>query len=258
MLISLDSGLTSTMAIIGLKAFPGGAGRRARQSRRRAGRRADHRRRRGAADSLRRSAAVRRGAVPGADRHADRAAVGPVRHARGARPCLGRPRASGYFRTGYAQDLALVQTRAERIGLAAFLSWSCWLSVHRLALSARSRLPGVPRLDRRAVADAAHRLCRADLARPCRACSPPAPSPPAFCSRNSRAVLADAAGGGRDRDRARRRLRPAVAAAARALSRGQHAGAAFRRRLSRRRIRDQARLLDRHPRSIRRALPASS
>ena len=31
------------------------------------------------------------------------------------------PRASGYFRTGYAQDLALVQTRAERIGLLAFL-----------------------------------------------------------------------------------------------------------------------------------------
>jgi branched-chain amino acid transport system permease protein len=31
------------------------------------------------------------------------------------------PRASGYFRTGYGQDLALVQTRAERISLAVFL-----------------------------------------------------------------------------------------------------------------------------------------
>ena len=31
------------------------------------------------------------------------------------------PRASGYFRTGYGQDLALVQTRAERIGLAIFV-----------------------------------------------------------------------------------------------------------------------------------------
>lgn len=31
------------------------------------------------------------------------------------------PRASGYFRTGYGQDLALLQTRAERIGLLAFL-----------------------------------------------------------------------------------------------------------------------------------------
>lgn len=31
------------------------------------------------------------------------------------------PRASGYFRTGYGQDLALVQTRVERIGLLAFL-----------------------------------------------------------------------------------------------------------------------------------------
>jgi branched-chain amino acid transport system permease protein len=30
------------------------------------------------------------------------------------------PRASGYFRTDYAQDLALVQTRAERLSLAVF------------------------------------------------------------------------------------------------------------------------------------------
>jgi branched-chain amino acid transport system permease protein len=30
------------------------------------------------------------------------------------------PRASGYFRTGYAQDLALVQTRTERISLIVF------------------------------------------------------------------------------------------------------------------------------------------
>lgn len=32
------------------------------------------------------------------------------------------PRASGYFRTGYTQDLALIQTRAERISLAVFLA----------------------------------------------------------------------------------------------------------------------------------------
>ena len=31
------------------------------------------------------------------------------------------PRASGYFHTGYGQDLALVQTRAERISLAVFV-----------------------------------------------------------------------------------------------------------------------------------------
>ena len=31
------------------------------------------------------------------------------------------PRASGYFRTGYGQDLALVQTRTERISLAVFM-----------------------------------------------------------------------------------------------------------------------------------------
>jgi hypothetical protein len=29
------------------------------------------------------------------------------------------PRASGYFRTGYAQDLALIQTRLEGAALAA-------------------------------------------------------------------------------------------------------------------------------------------
>ena len=46
----------------------GRAGRRPRQPRGRAARRADHRRRRGAVDPVRRSAAVRRGAVPGADR----------------------------------------------------------------------------------------------------------------------------------------------------------------------------------------------
>jgi len=31
------------------------------------------------------------------------------------------PRASGYFRTGYTQDLALLQTRTERVSLAAFV-----------------------------------------------------------------------------------------------------------------------------------------
>jgi branched-chain amino acid transport system permease protein len=33
-----------------------------------------------------------------------------------------RPRASGYFRTGYAQDLALIETRTERMALAALLA----------------------------------------------------------------------------------------------------------------------------------------
>ncbi len=32
------------------------------------------------------------------------------------------PRASGYFRTGYAQDLALLQTRAERVSLVVFVA----------------------------------------------------------------------------------------------------------------------------------------
>jgi branched-chain amino acid transport system permease protein len=33
-----------------------------------------------------------------------------------------RPRASGHFRTGYAQDLALLQSRAERVALAALVA----------------------------------------------------------------------------------------------------------------------------------------
>ena len=31
------------------------------------------------------------------------------------------PRASGYFRTGYAQEIALTQTRTERVALVALL-----------------------------------------------------------------------------------------------------------------------------------------
>src|SRR5215211_1428350 len=73
--------------------LPGGPGRRARQSRRRAGRGPDRRRGGSPAHPPCRPAALRCGAVPGADRHADRAPVGPVRHARGARSCLGRCRA---------------------------------------------------------------------------------------------------------------------------------------------------------------------
>ncbi len=89
MLIALDSGLDQTMVIIGLKAFSPALV--------------------GGLDSLVGALVgslivagaevlaihyvdpllVRRGAVPGAHRHADRAALGPVRHARGARSCLG-------------------------------------------------------------------------------------------------------------------------------------------------------------------------
>ena len=88
MLIALDSGLTSSMTVIGLKAFPaalvGGldslVGALAGAL--------DHRGGGGAVDPIYRSAVVGRGAVPGADRDADRAPMGSVRNARGARPCL--------------------------------------------------------------------------------------------------------------------------------------------------------------------------
>ena len=157
-----------------------------------------------------------------------------------------QPRASGYFRTSYAQDVALIQTRMQRVSAVIFgialLGFPLIASSFYLDLAT----PGAARLDRRAVADAAHRLCRADLARPCR---------PAVRRRLHRRHpvqgiqhpdLADAAGRGDRRRAARRHLRTAVAAAARSLSRGLDARAAFRRGLSRRRIRNQARLLDRH------------
>ena len=157
-----------------------------------------------------------------------------------------QPRASGYFRTGYGQDLALIGTRLERIEPRRARPRAAGVSVLRLAVPARSRLPGVSRLRRRAVADAAHRLCRPDLARPCRADGGrrfhgrhPVPG-------SQRAVLDHAAGGGAGRRPARRHLRTAVAAAARALSRGQHARAAFRGDLYRRRVRIALGLLDRH------------
>ena len=88
MLIALDSGLDQTMVVIGLKAFaPALVGGLDSLVGALAG---DHRRRRrGPRHPLYRSAALRCGAVPGAHRHPDRAPVGAVRHARGARPCLG-------------------------------------------------------------------------------------------------------------------------------------------------------------------------
>jgi len=35
---------------------------------------------------------------------------------------VSRPRASGYFRTGYAQDFSLVETRLQRASLAVFIA----------------------------------------------------------------------------------------------------------------------------------------
>ena len=68
MLIALDSGLTSSMAIIGLKAFPAALVGGLDSLARRPARRRHRRRRRGPVDPIYRSAAVGRRAVPGADR----------------------------------------------------------------------------------------------------------------------------------------------------------------------------------------------
>ena len=120
------------------------------------------------------------------------------------------------------------------------------VSFLRRGLLSRSRLPSVPRRHRRAVADAADRLCRADFARPRRAPRRRRLHRRHSVPRSAGAVLAHAASGGAGRRCSRRYLRPAVAAPAWTLSRGVDARALFRRRLSRRRVREQARLLHRH------------
>src|SRR5207253_11238804 len=79
------------------------------------------RRRRGAAHLLRRSAALRGGALRGAGGDADRATVGIVRLPRGARPRMSAPRASGYFRTRYDADFALLDTRTQKAAFGIFL-----------------------------------------------------------------------------------------------------------------------------------------
>ena len=47
------------------------------------------------------------------------------------------PRASGYFRTDYAQDLALAQTRSEQVSLAIFVAVLA-VSLRCIAFRARS------------------------------------------------------------------------------------------------------------------------
>ena len=70
------------------------------------------------------------------------------------------PRASGYLRTGYARGLrADRNAHCERVSLAIFVAGAAAFPAGRFGVSARSRLPGLSRLDRRAVADAADRLC---------------------------------------------------------------------------------------------------
>ena len=229
--------------------LPGGAGRRAGQPGRRAGRLARHCRGRSAADPLRRPAALRRGAVRRAARDARRAALGPVRHARGARPRMRpQPRASGYFRTSYARGLRARSIRARRRPGSRVLRRARWrLPFLAGAVRARPRQPGAARLDRRGGADAAHRLRRARSRSATPGCSPPAPSPPGILFKEFGApfwvTLPAAAAVGA--------LLGLVfglpsAAPARPLPCGIDAGAAFHRDLSRRRVRDQARLLHRH------------
>ena len=157
-----------------------------------------------------------------------------------------RPRASGYFRTAYAQDLALIETRTERLALAALLLALVALPILRLAVPARSGHAGAARQRRRTGADAAHGLRRPGIAGACGVAGGRRLHRRHPVQGAAGTVLGHAAGCGYRRRADRRGVRPAVAAPARPVLGGQHAGVAFSRRLSRRRVRDQARLLDRH------------
>ena len=159
---------------------------------------------------------------------------------------MSRPRASGYFRTGYAQDLALLDTRtqqalvrrASRVALAAARS-----SPRPSLLDLANQV--LLAVDRRGGADAAHRLRRPDLARPRRAARRRRLHHRHPVQGARRAVLGHAAGRRGGRRAARRDLRPAEPAPARSLPRRVDARAALHRHLPRQRVRDAARLLHR-------------
>jgi len=122
------------------------------------------------------------------------------------------------------------------------------LPFRRRPPGARPGQPGAARFARRNRPDAAHRLRRADLARPRGIARRRGLHDRDPVQGARRAVLADAARGGARRRRARGDLRAAEPAPARPVPRRLDAGAAFHRDLRRRRVRDQARLLDRHHR----------
>ena len=148
-----------------------------------------------------------------------------------------QPRASGYFRTGYGQDLALVGTRLERVGLGvlavALLAFPFFASPFQLDLACQVFLACVGALSLMLLTGYAGQISLGHaglmaagaftvgiLFREANA--------PFWITLPAAALVGGAA---------RRHLRTAVAAAARALSRGQHARAAFRRDLPRRRVR---------------------
>ena len=79
-----------------------------------------------------------------------------------------------------------MQTRLERVALALFVAALCAISFHRQRLLSRSRLSGFPR--RRSARSRLMLLtgyAGPDSRSVMPACSPPARSPPAFCSANS-------------------------------------------------------------------------
>ena len=198
MLIALDSGLEQHHGDHRPEGVSGRAGRRPRQPARGAGRRAD----RGAAEvlSIQYVNPLLSDVVP----FLVLIAVLVVRPwglfgtPRGARPCLGRAAGERLFPHRLrAGPRAHRRRGSKRVAVGCSSLALALLSFLRRAVPARSRLPGVPRRHRRAVADAADRLSpgRSRSAMP--GCSAAGAFTVGILFREvARAVLGDAAGRG--------------------------------------------------------------
>ena len=168
-----------------------------------------------------------------------------------------QPRASGHFRTDYGQDLALFGTRLERASLAALvvalLAFPLIASPFQLDLACQVFLACVGSLSLMLLTGYAGQISLGHagliaagaftvgiLFRETNA--------PFWITLPAAALVGAPA---------RRHLRTAVAALARALSRGEHARAAFRGGLSRRRIRNRGAASRPASSSIRRSSAAS-
>ena len=93
----------------------------------------------------------------------------------------GTPRASGYFRTGYAQDFALVQTRLERAALVIFVialaAFPFVATAFQLDLACQVFLAAIGALSLMLLTGYAGQISLGHAG-----LSPPARSPSAFCS----------------------------------------------------------------------------
>ena len=147
-----------------------------------------------------------------------------------------QPRASGYFRTAYTQDFSLFGTRRERAGLAVFvialLGFPLIASPFQLDLACQAFLAAIGSLSLMLLTGYAGQI---SLGHAGLMAAGAFTVGILFRETNAPFWITLPAAAARRRA-ARDHLRAAVAAPARPLSRGEHARAAFRRDLSRRRI----------------------